>query len=215
MTRLIDPGLERLKGILRDMAILSEKSVETSIKAYTLNERVTEEIYGWSEQINILHRQASDLAVDLIARYQPLASDLRYIESCFEISYGFSRLGRYAYDVAQLLDAFGDLSECNSEEVAKMGDLVKKMIHDGVEAFFEQDVNVAKSLGEMDDEVDRRYREHIKRIASRSAANRKADPRCTVAVTLAIRYLERMADHACYIGDSVLYVATGSKVELR
>jgi phosphate transport system protein len=211
LTRLIDPGLERLRNMLREMASLSERSVETAIKAYTESKAVTEEIFGWSEQLNVLHGQASDLAVELIARYQPLAGDLRYIESCFEISYGFSRLGRYAYDVAQIIDAFGDLSECDSGEVAQMGEKVRKMIHIGVEAFFSADATAALGLKNMDDEVDEAYRQHIRRIAS----NKKGNPRCTVAVTLAIRYLERMADHACYIGDSVVYVASGTRASLR
>jgi phosphate transport system protein len=211
LPRLIDPGIERLTTMLREMAGLSEKSVGTAITAYTSNQKVTEEIYGWSEQLNILHRQASDLAVELIARYQPVASDLRYIESCFEISYGFSRLGRYAYDVAQILDAFGDLSECDSSEVEELGEKVKNMIHKSVEAFFSGDVSTAKSLKKMDDEVDRSYRDHIKRMAS----NKKGDPRCSVAITLAVRYIERMADHACYIGDSVVYVTTGSREFIR
>lgn len=211
MTRLIDPGLERLRNMLREMASLSEKSVDTAIRAYTESTPVTEEIFGWSEKLNVLHGQASDLAVELIARYQPLAGDLRYIESCFEISYGFSRLGRYAYDVAQIIDAFGDLTECDSSEVAEMGEKVRKMIHTGVEAFFNEDTSTARGLKNMDDEVDEAYRAHIRRIAK----DRKGNPRCTVAVTLAIRYLERMADHACYIGDSVVYVASGTRVSLR
>jgi phosphate transport system protein len=211
LARLIDPGIERLRNMLREMAGLSERSVETAIQAYTANQRATDEIYSWSEQLNILHRQASDLAVELIARYQPVASDLRYIESCFEISYGFARLGRYAYDVAQILDAFGDLSDCDSSEVEEMGEIVKGMIHKSVEAFFSGDVDMAVSLGKEDDVVDRRYREHIKKIASK----KRGDPRCSVAITLALRYMERMADHACYISDSVVYVTTGSKTSTR
>ena len=211
MTRLIDPGLERLRTMLREMASLSEKSVETAIRAYTESKAMTDEIFGWSEQLNILHGQASDLAVELIARYQPLASDLRYVESCFEISYGFSRLGRYAYDVAQIIDAFGDLSNCDSGEVARMGEMVQKMIHVSVEAFFAGDTKAALSLKKMEDIVDKEYKDHIRRIA----ASKRGDSRCTVAVTLAIRYLERMADHATYIGDSVIYVASGERSSLR
>jgi len=211
LARLIDPGIERLRNMLREMANLSEKSVETAIMAYTENQPLTKEIFGWSEQLNALHTQASDLAVELIARYQPVAGDLRYIESCFEISYGFSRLGRYAYDLTQIIDAFGDLSECDSTEVKVVGEKVKKMIHQSAEAFFNGDASTAKALRKMDDEVDASYRELIKRIASK----KRGDPRCTVAVTLAIRYMERMADHACYIGDSVVYVATGSKEKVR
>jgi phosphate transport system protein len=211
LARLIDPGLERLRNMLREMDSLSERSVETAIKAYTENKAMMDEIFGWSEQLNILHGQASDLAVELIARYQPLAGDLRYIESCFEISYGFSRLGRYAYDVAQIIDAFGDLTKCDSSEVSRIGEMVQKMIHVGVEAFFSGDTSAALSLKKMDDMVDKAYRQHIQRISS----DRTSDSRCTVAVTLAIRYLERMADHATYIGDSVIYVASGQRASLR
>lgn len=211
MTRLIDHGIDMLRKTLKDMAALSEKSVETAIAAYTQNKPVAREIFDWSEELDLLHDQASDLAVELIARYQPVASDLRYIKSCFEISYGFARLGRYAYDVAQIIDAFGDLSDCDDSEIRRVGELVKEMIHQGAEAFFDRDIVAAERLKAMDDVVDESYRQHIRRMASREGG----DPKCSVAVTLAMRYLERMADHACYMGDSTAYVITGSKRSIR
>jgi len=85
------------------------------------------------------------------------------------------------------------------------------MIHVSVEAFFAGDTKAALSLKKMEDVVDKEYKDHIKRIA----ASKRGDSRCTVAVTLAIRYLERMADHATYIGDSVIYVASGERSSLR
>jgi phosphate transport system protein len=211
LARLIDPGIEMLRNMLRDMAALSERSVETAIAAYAQNRPVTKEIFEWSEELSLLHNQASDLAVELIARYQPVASDLRYIKSCFEISYGFERLGRYAYDVAQIIDAFGDLSNCDNTEIRRVGDMVRKMVHQGAEAFFGKDIVAAEKLKPMDDVVDESYREHIRRMASQEVG----DPRCSVAVTLVMRYLERMADHACYMGDSAIYVVTGSKRSIR
>jgi len=165
---------------------------------------VTVCVFEWSEQLNLLHNQASDLAVEIIARYQPVASDLRYIKSCFEISYGFSRLGRYAFDVSQIINAFGSLSGCDTSEIREVGDMVKKMIRQSIDAYFDKDTSAAEALKGMDDQVDARYMDHIKRIAS----TERDDLKCAVALTLAMKYMERMGDHAGYIGDSVIYVAT-------
>jgi len=211
MMRLIDPEIEKLRNMLRDMASLSEKSVEKAIAAFTEDRPAIREIFEWSEQLNLLHNQVSDLAVEIIARYQPVASDLRYIKSCFEISYGFSRLGRYAFDVIQIIDAFGSLFDCDTSEITEVGNMVKKMIHQSIDAYFNKDTSEAEALKGMDDQVDIRYMDYIKRIASM----KRGDLRCAVALTLVMRYLERMGDHACYIGDSVIYVATGTKEYIR
>ena len=57
------------------------------------------QIFEWSEKLKIFQLEVSNLATELIFRYQPVATDLRYIRSCMEIAYGFSRFGRYAYDI--------------------------------------------------------------------------------------------------------------------
>ena len=61
------------------------------------------QIFEWSEKLKIFQLEVSDLATELIFRYQPVATDLRYIRSCMEIAYGFSRFGRYAYDIIEVL----------------------------------------------------------------------------------------------------------------
>ncbi len=67
-----------------------------------------------AEKLRRLQEEVADLAIELIARYQLVASDLRFIRSCMEISYGFSRFGRYSYDVLDVLETVGfTYSECD------------------------------------------------------------------------------------------------------
>ena len=68
-----------------DMAKLSENSVFTAIESYKESTLVKKQIFDWSEKLRVLQEEVSDLAIELIARYQPVASDLRFIKSCMEI----------------------------------------------------------------------------------------------------------------------------------
>jgi phosphate transport system protein len=93
MPRLMDMGLDRLNSLILDMATLSQQAVSASIDAYSLGSKGTE-VRQMSNRLAALHRQVNDLAMEMIARYQPVASDLRFIIACMEISYGFFRYGR-------------------------------------------------------------------------------------------------------------------------
>ena len=207
MARLMDIGLERLRNMVLDMADLSEKTVSTSIDAYVQGKDLRERIYGWSEQLRMLQDEVSELAVELIARYQPVASDLRFIKSCMEVAYGFSRLGRYAHDISDVFGIFGDLSACDKTPIQEAGEQTKNMIHLSIKAFNEKDVELANQVRKMDDIVDNIYLSFVKRAAHSTGI----DLKCTVSGTLILRYLERIADHATYVGESVLYITSGER----
>ena len=76
--------------------------------------------------------ETADLAIELIARYQPVATDLRFIRSCMEIAYGFSRFGRYAYDIVEVLETIGPIPDCDKTAVLGIARPVREMIVPGV-----------------------------------------------------------------------------------
>jgi phosphate transport system protein len=207
LARLIDIGLERIADILMDMAILSEKSVTVSIESYVTGNVQTDDIRMWSEEIRQLQDDVSELAVDIIARYQPVASDLRFVKAAMEIGYGFSRVGRYAYDIAEVLEACGDLSKCDKGPVELTSKTTKEMIRMSVDAFATRDVELAKNVQKLDDFVDDKFRESI----DRAVHGKNAEEKCAISEALIMRYLERISDHSSYIGDSVIYIVTGER----
>lgn len=207
----MDIGLERLKNMILDMGKHSENTVSIAIEAYREEEDLAEEIFTSSEDLRILQDEVSELAVELIARYQPVASDLRFIKSCMEIAYGFSRFGRYAYDISQVLEVFGDLSTCDKTAIDEAGGHAKEMIKLSINAFAERDLNLAKKLRKMDDVVDRIYLDFVQKASQTPGASLK----CSLSGTLILRYLERIADHATSIGDAVTYIVSGERASRK
>ncbi|HEX5891338.1 MAG TPA: phosphate uptake regulator PhoU [Nitrososphaeraceae archaeon] len=217
MTRLLDLGIEHIQNIVMDMAKLSERSVFASIESYERGtSTIKKQIFEWSENLRLMQDEVSDLSIELIARYQPVATDLRFIRSCMEIAYDFSRFGRYSYDIVDVLETMGSISDCDKSYVLQMSNTVREMIHLSIEALQSRDRNAAQKLYEMDDTVDALYRKYVNEIINpQEHHNSKKEYldktlRCYISTLLILRYLERISDHACYIGDSVYYIVTGN-----
>ena len=200
----MDMGLEKLNSLLFEMAKMSEEAVSVAIQAYEKGQKTSTEVEDSSAKLRTLHRQVSELSIELIARYQPVAGDLRFIKACFEISYGFFRFGRYAHDIVEVLEMFGDLSSCDHDFVVETAAKTQEMIRMSVEALARRDVELARKIPRMDDYVDERYRKRLRELLKG-----QEDQKCALSATLILRYLERIADHATYIGDSIVYIVTG------
>ena len=151
-----------------DMAKISENSVFAAIESYQESTHIKKQIFDWSEKLRVLQEEVSDLAIELIARYQPVASDLRFIKSCMEISYGFSRFGRYSYDIVDLLETMGSISDCDKSAVLEMAKTVRGMILLSLQALQSRDKSAGEKLYQMDDTVDTLYRKYLRDIITPS-----------------------------------------------
>ena len=205
----MDMGLASVTKLVLDMGNLSELTVNKAMEGYMKSTDVRDEIYTNSERLAALQDDVNDLATEIIARYQPVASDLRFITSSMEIAYGFSRLGRYAYDISDILSIYKDLSDCDKSEVERAANQALDMIHVSIRAFTERDVMMAGKLKTMDNVVDEIYRGYLRKV---SKADHQ-DLKCYISDTLVLRYLERIADHAEDIGEAVAYTVTGKRAK--
>jgi len=214
MSRLIDAGLEQLSRLIFKMGDLAEKTVLLSLDCYMKGVDVHEKVRVLSETLVSLSEEAEDKAVELIARYQPVASDLRTIKSYMKIAYDFSRYGRYAWDITHIhkrLDI--KLDECRFPwmPLEEISGKVLRMVHTSIEAIKKHDVALAKTLNAMEREVDEIYYRCLDKLVEQPPPLTG----CVVSTLLFIRHLERIADHAAYIGESVIYIVTGERVSLR
>ena len=211
MTRLLDLGIERTRDIIGEMSKISEICVSTVLESYAKGDVKKREMFEWAEKLRTLQEEVSDLVFELIARYQPVATDLRYIRSCLEVSYVLSRFGGYGYEIVEVLDMMGSISECDKTVVTEAAKVTSEMISLSVSSLDFKDKQASDKLYDMDDIVDHIYREYLRNIvtAKKESQNIYADPRCVISALHVLRYLERIADHACYIADSISYIVTG------
>ena len=205
---MLDIGLGRITNLIIDMGHLSEELVNSALESYDKGTMLRSQIFEGSEKLRFLQIEVTDFATELIARYQPVTRDLRLIQSFMDAAYGFSRFGRYAYDIAEVLEAIGPLQNCDKSQVSVMQKTVKEMIQLSVHSLENLDKNVSQKLYMMDDSVDSMFRTYLKKAMTQTK-KRGFEPRCYASTLLILRYLERIADHACYIGDCVHYVVTG------
>lgn len=196
------------------MGHLSEDLVNSALESYEKGSTyekgmmLRSQIFEGSEKLRFLQIEVTDFATELIARYQPVAKDLRFIQSFMDAAYGFSRFGRYAYDIAEVLETIGPIPKCDKSEVTLMAKTAKEMIQLSVKSLEKLDKNASQKLYMMDDSVDSIFRNYLKKALTQTK-KRNIEPKCYLSALLILRYLERIADHACYIGDCVYYVVTG------
>jgi phosphate transport system protein len=211
MSRLLDAGLERLTTIVLKMGEVAQRAVTVAVEGFMEGRDVSEEVHELSELLSTMTVEAEENAFELIVKYQPVASDLRIINSYMKIAYDMERYGRYAWDISF---THKKLAKCRksptlSKGVDRIAEKTLQMVETSIKALRENDGELAKALAETEKEVDEIYSDYLDLLA-------KAPPATDfVCNLLVVRYLERIADHATYIGESIMYIATGEKVSLR
>ena len=203
MTRLIDPSLQKLSYIMAEMGDMVIECVSLAIDSYLDGTNTKDKVLEISNSIRSKYFEVEDLTFDMLLKYQPVADDFRMIRSSTEISYAFSRFGRYAYDITQVRDLFGDVSECTNASLIESTKKVKHMIKEAVLSFAELDVRKATKIREDEKVIDKIYKERLPKLIESS------NTKCALAEALLLRYLERIGDHAVFMSDAINYIVTG------
>jgi phosphate transport system protein len=138
--------------------------------------------------------------MEAVARYNPVAADLRFLKSALFVSYDLYRVARYAYDIAVVREKLDGW--CLSQRMEHAAEIVKNMVAAAVEMFLNREISRLEELERLDDEVDKSYEEALLDIL-------KGTDRCKVVETVVLRLLERASDHAVYITNHAYYLVTG------
>ncbi|KFM16876.1 Phosphate-specific transport system accessory protein PhoU [Marine Group I thaumarchaeote SCGC AAA799-B03] len=203
MARLIDPSLQKLSYIMAEMGDMVIESISLAIDSYLDGTNTMDKVLALSDSIRSKYYEVEDLTFDMLLKFQPVADDFRLIRSSTEISYAFSRFGRYAYDITQVRDLFGDVSECTNASLIESTKKVKHMIKEAVMSFAELDVRKAVKIREDEKVIDQIYKDRLPKLIESN------NTKCALAEALLLRYLERIGDHAVFMSDAINYIVTG------
>jgi phosphate transport system protein len=212
MHRLLDVGLEQLTALVYKMGELAEKAINISINGFVNARDATESEHEISDVLSAMSVEVENKAFELIAKYQPVASDLRIINSYMKIGYDFERYGRYAWDISFTHKRLTGLDRCADSEdpIQKLAEKVCEMVSRSVQALKLHDAELAKTLAGTEKEVDELYFAYLGQLADTPLQNK-----CVMCNLLVSRFLERIADHTTYVGESIVYIVTGEKISLR
>jgi phosphate transport system protein len=214
MQRLLDKGLEELTTMVYKMGKAAEKTLVISIRGFLDGRDTSKDVHELSEILVGNTVEVEEKAFSLIAKYQPVASDLRIINSYMKVAYDFERYGRYAWDISFISTHFNKKSTCDKwifEYIEKMAEKVLQMVTISINSLKSLDTELVKKMNRAEQGVDSMYVKYLDRLVKEAGVTND----CTVSSTLVVRYLERTADHATHIMEAVVYIATGEKVTLR
>ncbi|MEO6507852.1 MAG: phosphate signaling complex protein PhoU [Chthoniobacterales bacterium] len=208
-----DEALSTLRNNVLMMASLTERSLDNALKG--LQERESDlcaTAIADDEEIDQLEKQVDKDGIDLLLRFQPVASDLRRVVSAMKLCSNLERMADQAVNIARKarkLNRHPALPEL--ELIGPMREHAMKMFKDSVDAFVHENVELAlglkardKALDEMNSNAGRRF---IERMAQ--------DPeqlRGYLNLMFIARHLERVGDHATNIAEDAVYAAAAEDI---
>ncbi len=206
--------LEELKLRVLRMAALSETAIHKSIKAFVEGDGdLAEEVIRGDSAINDLEDDIDNFNLELLALDQPMAIDLRTIIGSQRITVNLERLGDEAVNLAHrsiFLSSrpplpFNPLME-------ELSTVSKQMLADSLKAFVDGDVALAHHVCRTDDEADTLNVKILKELISDMVRESRIVER-GVHCIIAARHLERVADLATNIAESVVFIVEGDNMK--
>jgi phosphate transport system protein len=171
--------------------------------------QVAEKVIAGDEQVDALRQDLDARALDLLARQQPVAGDLRTIVTSLRMSGDLERMGDLAKHIAKVARLRYPESAVPAElhePIREMGRLGVALADKTGEIIDGQDVEAARNLDEEDDAVDRLHRQLFAALLHEGNAY---PVETAIDVTLIGRYYERFADHAVSVARRLVFLVTG------
>jgi phosphate transport system protein len=206
-------GLDELRTRLLRMGGLAEQAVDRACQAYIDRDlgRCHMVLEG-ETQINLAEREIDELAFDLLAMQQPMASDLRFILAVTKINSDLERVGDQAVNIAERVMDMVELPKADLPfDVARMAAAVSAMVRRALESFIEAKAELAEAVLEMDNVVDRMRDEAFITLVKTMNERHEVTQQALDALLIA-RNLERVADHATNIAEDVIFWVRGADV---
>lgn len=208
-----DEQLKELEQELLEMGMLVDRAIDRSIQALADRDiDLSRQVIKDDDAINDVQHDIEERCLVLIATQQPLASDLRVIFAIANIATELERMADHAKGIGQIGVMMGPREPLKPLiDIPRMAQKARWLLETELEAFVKRDVELARSLGAEDDEVDRLYDQVFRELLIFMMDDPRTITRATYLLWTA-HNLERIADRAINIGERVVFLVTG-KVE--
>ncbi len=214
MQRHLDQELKELNQQILQMGALAEEAIYKSVEALKNRDKeLAQKVIESDGQIDQLELAIDEKCVDLIALYQPMAKDLRFITIGMKINAELERIADIAVDIAQRTLEIVDKPLLKPlVDIPKLTAVAQNMVKLSIDAFVKGDIELAKKVLLSDSQADQ-LRNLIQRelVEDYMVKDGSTSPRA-VQLLLIARFLERICDHATNIAEDVIYMVQAEVV---
>lgn len=214
ISKRFDSELEEVHSSVLRMGGLVETQVNNGIKALLESDSsIAEHVAGSDHKVNAMEVEIDEACVQILARRQPAASDLRLVVAIIKTITDLERIGDQAEKLGRLELELTDEGASTSQfiKLEHLGNLVSKMLHDALDAFARMNDTDARETIRLDPKVDIEYEALQRQLIT----HMMEDPRSiksAMRVSWCARALERIADHAANISEYVIFLVQGKDV---
>ncbi len=211
MRSRFDADMNNLHIQMIEMGALCESAIASAVQALTRHSgEDARRAVGLEEEISRRSRDIEQLCFTLLLRQQPVARDLRKVSASIKMITDMDRIGNQAADIAELallgnIQSGGGLTILKKMSLACIG-----MVTNSIDAYVNQDTELAFKLIEDDDIVDGCFDE-VRQALNTVIAQNPEKSEGYIDLLMAAKYLERIADHAVNIADWVIYIETNER----
>ena len=211
-----DNNLKQLKELLLQMANKAEFAIKEAMIALTNQDMEKAKlVIDGDNEIDDLEHEINDKALLLIARESPVATDLRQINVALKVSSEVERMADMAVNIAKSAVHIGNEKHIKEMvDIPNMMEMALDMVSDSIKAFYSEDITLAKSCAERDDQVDKMFGILIQELLGYIPKNPNSTNQI-IQLAFVCRFIERIADHSTNIAENVVYLVTGKRIDLN
>jgi phosphate transport system protein len=206
--------LEELKMIILRMAALTEKALEKSIQSFLQRSmQLADEVIEGDQEINLLEVNVDRQSLRLLALDQPMARDLRFIIGCMRIAVDLERVADQAVNIAQRAQFLSTRPPLPpNPAMEQLGEIALDMFRTVIQAFVGENSEQAVEVCQMDDAADDLNVRVLKDLLD-YMVNEVPTVERAVHTIITARCLERVADQATNIAESVIFIIKGVNIK--
>ena len=205
--------LEQLNDQMITMGSMIENAIETAIAALVSQDTErAEEAIAYDMEVDAQERNIEQLCYQLLLMQQPVASDLRLVSATMKMITDMERIGDHAADMSELTILMAGKPYIREiSDIEQMAKQTTVMVTNSVDAYVNRDIDLARKVIQMDDEVDDLFNKVKSEIIGEIRTGGD-DGEQTTDLLMAAKYFERIGDHATNIAEWVIFSLTGERV---
>lgn len=209
-----DEELTRLTTLVVQMGGLAESQLAAAVESIARRDSdLAADVVQGDAKIDALRDEIDEFAINLLARRQPMAVDLRTIVAALRISSELERVGDYAKNVAKRAVALNQAPIVRpASAIPRMAALVQSLIKDTLDAYVSRDAQKAHAVWARDEEVDDMYNSLFRELLTYMMEDPRSISACTHLLFIA-KNIERIGDHATNIAELIHYAVKGEMMK--
>ena len=214
ISQQFDEELEDIRNRVMAMGGLVEQQLSDAVRALSdIDAELAEVVITNDYKINAMEVAIDEECVQILARRQPAAGDLRLVIAVIKTITDLERIGDEAERVGRMALHFAETGGESKMLVgmSHLGEHVRNMLHDALDAFARMDTEAAVAVAKQDAKADRSYESILRELMTYMMEDSRAIPN-VVDVMWSARALERIGDRAKNICEYVIYLVQGRDV---